>query len=226
MKSAVFTLQHNEHFYLPKWIKYYSMNFSPEDIYILAHNSDLIDTDCNVEYMNTNEIFNHNWLTSTVNNKQHELLKRYDYVVFTDCDEFIVPKYCSLKEFLEKADKPAYRCLGWDGIFDKVHLSHGLNKTSISSIPLTYTDGYHTATPEFPISDEIELFHIHRLDYDQAFNRVNRLAKEKWDTQAIDNNLSTHNRLVDKKEFDEWFYKFQDNTIEHENYTELLKWIL
>lgn len=215
--NAIFTVQHNEQFYLPKWIKYYSSQFALEDMYIYAHNCsgdtlDILETakkqGINVIPVTTDEIFNHDWLTNLVHDKQKELLKDYDYVVYTDCDEFIVPTTKTLRRFLETATKPAYRCEGFNALGKKVYPDpRFFNKTLITRIPLTYEYGYHSSKPEFPVNKDLVLFHIHRLDYDEAFNRNLRLANEEWDKKAVDGGMSIQNQLVHKAKFDEWYYE-------------------
>ena len=95
-KAAIFTLEKNEKFHLPQWIKYYSQFFEPEDIYILDHQSDepelrayldnLRKHGYNVREVGHHEIFNHDWLLSTVHTMQSELLDNYEYVIYTDVD--------------------------------------------------------------------------------------------------------------------------------------------
>ena len=218
--NAIFTLQHNEQFYLPKWIKYYSEFFSMNDMYILAHNctgitnnilQDAEDNGINIIELTTDEIFNHDWLTSTVHEMQRELLGRYDYVVFTDCDEFIVPTNCRLDEFLDKATEEAYRCEGFDCIGDNIYPNpRFFNKTLITRVPLNYENGYHSVTKELPVNKDLILFHIHRLDYTEALERNKRLASEKWDNKAIEQNLGRQNSLLDIDAFDRWYYEGKD----------------
>ena len=212
---AVFTLQHNEEYYLPIWTKWYSEDIPNEDIYILAHNSNdnmkkmlkRAEKDkYNVEYLTTDVIFDHDWLNEIVHAKQRELLEKYKYVIFTDCDELIAPKDISLKAFMEQATEPAYRCDGWELVHHEMYDSIGFCKTSISSIPLTYVHGYHTATPEFPINKQIVLYHIHKIDYDKAWQRNQALAQEKWDAFAVEQGLGVQNRISDEEEFKKLFY--------------------
>lgn len=233
--NCVFTLQHNEYYYLPKWIKYYSSQFDTKDMYILAHNSDgrmrdmLKDAEgkgINVIYLDTDEIFNHDWLTGKVHHYQRELLNKYDYVIYTDCDEFIVPIYGTLKEFLANAKEKAYRCAGFDAIGDRISRNDRFDKTLITSIPLVYEHGYHTAKPEIRVNNDLALFHIHRFDYDEAYSRNLRLEAEKWDSTAVNKALGTQNRITDRQKFDEWFYKGVDDAFESNLFNNLLEEIL
>lgn len=233
--AGIFTVQHNEHFYLPKWIKYYSSQFAPEDMYIYAHNCSGAVLDIlkeaeakgiNVIHISTDEIFDHDWLTSVVHQKQRELLDEYKYVVYTDCDEFIVPTEKSLRQFLKDATEPAYRCEGYNCIGNKVYSdSRFFDKTLITSIPLTYEHGYHSAMPELPVSNDLVLFHIHRLNYDEAYQRNVRLAEEKWNGKAVAQNMSFQNQLIDKQAFDDWYYEHAGDAYESELFNKLLEQI-
>lgn len=231
MKKAIFTLQHNEQFFLPIWVKYYSQFFAPEDMYILAHNCSGKTLDLlkgyekfgiKVLYLETEEIFNHDWLLDKVHTEQRELLNNYDYVVFTDCDEFIVPTGCTLGEFIDQADQDAYRCEGYDVVEDKMFASHGFSKTLISRVPLTYCHGYHFTTPEYPKLSGLNLYHLHFMDYQECWDKCQRQAQETWDSYALVNKLGFQNRIVDKDEFDRMFYANKNNFVEQSDSLKVL----
>lgn len=219
--SAIFTVQHDEVFYLPIWIKYYKKHFKPEDMYIVAHNTTDLTKDIlikaekdgiNVEYVYTDEIFNHDWLNSIVHNKQNQLLEKYNYVVFTDCDEIISPSNQTLKEFLDNANLDAYRVNGWHIIENKMVRDGMWDKTLITSVPLTYVYGYHTSTPSFDNHPDLFLYHVHRINHKEAFDRNQRLAKEKWDSYAINHGHGTHNKIDELDQFNSWFYEGIDRS--------------
>lgn len=219
MKSAVYTLMHNEEWYLPMWIKYYSQYFDPEDMYILCHNCsgpveetiDQAEQDgINIKRLSTDVIFDHDWLLDTIKSKQVELLERYDYVLFTDCDEFVVPVGKTLREYIDTADQDAYRCHGYDVAGDRMATSHGFCKTLLSRVPLNWSHGYHTTTPEYPMDPNLELYHLHYLDYDKAFARSKRLAEETWDQFAVNSGLGVQNRVTDEEQFDKDFHHHYD----------------
>lgn len=231
MSRAIFTLQHNETYYLPKWYKYYSQFFAPEDMYILSHNSSdemselVLKLDATRHFLTTDAIFDHDWLLNTIQGFQRELLKKYDYVVFTDCDEFLVPTDCTLGEFLDNATEEAYRANGFDVIEDKMYASWGFSKTLISRIPLTWCHGYHTSIPEFQVTPNLHLYHLHKLDYQECWERSQRLSREKIDPHAVANSLGSQNYISDKVKFDEMFYSTGDLTEQDEHLKSLLDYI-
>ena len=234
MKKAIFVLQHNESYYLPMWVKYYSQFFAPEDIYILAHNCTNKNAEQLDEYekqgyqvkrLTTEEIFDHDWLLDTIHTFQRELLERYDYVVFTDCDEFLCPTDCTLGEFIDNATEPAYRSLGHDVIEDKMYLSGGFNKTLISRIPLIWSHGYHTAQPDLPVTPNLHLYHLKKLNYQELWERNQRLIKETWNQYAVDAQLSAQNRMADEQAFKNMFYTTGTLTEQSETLKHLLDYI-
>jgi hypothetical protein len=212
--KAIFTLQHNEYFYLPIWCKWYRETFAPEDMYILAHNPSIEmvkmcerarDDGFNVKYLFTDVIFDHDWLNSIVHGKQRELLEKYNYVMYTDCDELIAPDNMSLGEFIDKATEEAYRCDGWELHEKNMYSSIGFCKTLLTRIPLIYTHGYHQSQPLFPINEHLKLYHIHKINYDEAWKRNQVISQEKWDAVALANGLGTHNHIGDEQDFKNWF---------------------
>ena len=223
---GIFTLQHNETFYLPIWVKWYSKDIPNEDMYILAHNSNeemegmlqVAEKDgLNVTRLTTEAIFDHDWLNEQVHTKQRELLEKYKYVIYVDCDELIAPKEGTLREFLENGTEQAYRCDGWELHGHNMYSSIGFCKTSISSIPLTYTHGYHAAIPEFPIDTRLVLYHIHKINYQKAWERNQIISQETWDPYALANGLGTHNHIGGEQDFKDWFYRdvpYQNQGIE------------
>lgn len=213
-KSCIYVLQHNEYFYLPIWCKWYRETFAPEDMYILAHNPSIEmvkmcerarDDGFNVKYLFTDVIFDHDWLNSIVHGKQRELLEKYNYVMYTDCDELIIPTDTTLKDFINNATEEAYRCDGWELHENEMYQSIGFCKTLLTRIPLTYVHGYHRSEPEFPISNNLRLYHIHKISFDEAWKRNQRISQEKWDSYALANGLGTHNHISGEQDFINWF---------------------
>lgn len=184
-------------------------------MYIVAHNTtdvskDILDNaeslGINIRYIRTDFIFNHDWLNSIVHSTQRKLLESYDYVVYTDCDEIISPVGSTLKDFLSTANLDLYRCIGYNVIEKKLSRDTMYDKTLITKVPLIYEYGYHTSSPNVNINNNLILYHIHKIDYQECFKRNLRLAKESWDEKAVSGNLSFQNRISEENSFREWFY--------------------
>ena len=213
-RAAVFTLGRDEVFHLPQWITYYSRHFDSSDMYVLDHQSTepavvaaLDDFAGNVVTVKNDVVFNHDWLLETVHGKQRELLERYEYVLYTDTDEIVIPATGTLREFIERADQPAYRCTGYEIVGDQMHRSGMYDKTLMSSHPLTWDYGYHTAQPGIDPSGELVLYHLHRMDFDQAWAKNLRWAAQSWDAEAVARGHSIQNQITDADRFSEWFYR-------------------
>lgn len=213
---AIFTIGKDERFHLPQWIRYYSQHFAYEDMYVLDHESADPDVQTildefehsggNVFPIRSDVVFDHDWLLETAHATQSELLCHYDYVLYTDTDEIVIPVDGTLGEFLENADKPSYRCIGYEVIEDTV-ARHGMyDKTLLASHSLRWSYGWHDATPYIEPSGELFLYHLHRMDYGEAWAKNRRWAQHRWDANAIAGGFSIQNQIDDEERFREWFY--------------------
>jgi Glycosyl transferase family 2 len=212
-KVAIFTLQRDESFHLPRWLAYYGQHFDPSDMYVLDHESQdkgvqriLGGSPVNVRPVSNPLIFDHDWLSATVHAMQRELLESYEYVIYTDADEILVPRDGGLRSFLDGMTEPAYRCIGYDLVEDRVHRNPMYDKTLVSSHPLTWEYGYHAATPRYAPTEALLLYHMHRADYDQAWAKHQNWLQQQWDQRAIANGWSVQNQIAEEDAFRKWFY--------------------
>lgn len=103
MKRIAVTFEHNHSTLTDIWSKYYKPFF---DELRIVKVGDLLATD---------------WggTTKYLNSLQEELFKDYDLILFADVDEIVIPnpdKYKDLGEYLDKFDKEAIRCVGYNVI--------------------------------------------------------------------------------------------------------------
>ena len=210
---AVFTLQRDEIFHLPQWLSYYSRHFAPHDLYVLDHDSQdpriaqtLRQYSVNIQRLSNDVIFDHDWLLSVVHGTQRELLERYDYVLFTDTDEIVIPLHGTLREFIAHATEPAYRCTGYEVIENGMVRNVMYDKTLLASHPLEWCYGYHTASPDYAQTSELLLYHLHRWNRSEAWEKNLRWARSTWDPQAIRGGHSIQNQITDEDQFNWWFY--------------------
>lgn len=221
-EAAVFTIVHNEKYYLPLLLKHYSKFFNPEDIYVLDHDTTDGSTDnidAQVEKLHNELYFSHQWLVDNVQRKQEELLKRYRYVLFVECDELVIvnpDKYIDLCDYIRKATQPLHRCSGFEiiqtaaepifdptkPIFDQRRHwcpSVGFNKPLLARVPMHWAFGFHTGIYEGgpavkdmdPPDPDLLLVHLHYLDYDYYLERHKWKAAQKWKDDGI---CGYHNR--------------------------------
>ena len=216
-RAAVFTLMKDEIYQLPRWWAYYSQHFSPRDIYIFDHDSThpfmrdflshLSHIGAIILPLHQEEIFNHDWLTSTVETQLAQLLTAYDYVLFTDADELVMPAEGSLRSFIAKANDESYRCTGYETLGEYIYRTEALDKTLLTRVPLKYVHGYHSAhpSPQQP-NPALLLYHLHRVNFNEAYKKNLRWQQYQWNKEAITENLSFQNRLTDFHQFSDWFY--------------------
>lgn len=214
MRKAVFTICRDERFFLPIWLHHYKQHFKDEDIYVLDNNTKDGSTtglDVNVIPVTHEKAFDHDWMRETVQNFQHKLLKEgYDRVLFAEADEIVFGYKKPLSQVIDESDPGYHRCLGWNLMHHPEHepaLDLTMNiieqrilvgredamcKTLLSSVPLTWGNGFHKVYPEdweeikFSVKwprnkngaiegpvphPELHLLHLRYMDYDVYMQR-------------------------------------------------------
>jgi hypothetical protein len=173
---ATFTIARNEPFYLPLWCGYHSRSFPLEDTNVLDNSTSDGSIErikerwptVNVVSRPSDRSFVHQWLKETVQQFQRELLERYEVVVFTEADEFLIPSatWGGLRKYLESfaaSPKQYVRATAWSVVHQidtepALRLHDGCDvladrnamwrmpfydKTLITKVPLTYGRGFH-----------------------------------------------------------------------------------
>ena len=220
-RAAVFTLMRDEVHQLPRWWGYYRRHFDAEDIYILDHDSaepavcgllaEMETAGTHVAHIHNDEVFDHQWLLDRVHEQLGTLLAAYEYVLFTDVDELVIPAEDSLRAFIERATDECYRCTGYQVVGDLMYRDtewHECDKSLLTRVPLTYVFGYHHCDREPPTPNPgLFLYHLHRINYDEALEKNLRWARHRWNQLSIDKGYSPQNQYTDVADFDRWFHK-------------------
>ena len=202
MHSAAFTLVQNDMVILELWLKYYSKYF--DDLYVIGIGTkdeygelQTLRKKYNFEFERVNYAGNSDYTLPLCKDKQKKLLENHDWVLYSDCDEFIVAdptKYKDLKDFVEKCDKDKVPCEGFNILhvegespidFSQPYLSQrkywakdmDYNKCLLSKVPLNWNVGCHK---EMDVDDSVSkayantgLFLLH-LKYADLNPRSNR----------------------------------------------------
>jgi hypothetical protein len=239
-KCAIFVMVKNESVFLPIWLKYYSRYIDGKDIYVFDHRSIdgsvercLKDYKFNVIQLNYSLSFDHLWFQFVADTVQKKLLHHYEYVIFTDVDEIILPdvnKYRGLDDYIQKLDKNYVRCIGYELIhvphkekpYDASesvlsqrrfwYYTHWYNKTLISNQPLNWEIGFHEVPNlESDFDRDLMLIHLHKLDFDLCFKNSFERARLKWPLEDIINNRGWQNRLTDIDKFRDYYEGWPDN---------------
>jgi len=235
-RAAVFTIAQNEPVFLPIWANYYSKHFDASDIYILDHQSTdrtTINTARKYNHIRVyrNESFNHKWLKTTVESFQGFLLQSYEYVLFAETDEILFPNpeinALSLGDYIKDNKK---NMVGSKG-FELVHLkdeesgidlkkeilkqrrfirkSNTYSKVLLSNTPLIWIEGFHKVIipkEQNNINKDLILLHLHRMDFDIAWDKCIDTASRKWNKENLESGGGFQNRITDLNEFKNWFY--------------------
>ena len=127
-------------------------------------------------------------------------------MLFTDADEWLIPAAGTLDEFIARAERPSYRAVGYEVIEDRCHRAGMYDKTLLSREPLNWVYGYHHATPEPPAAGDLYLYHLHRLNFAQAWAKARRWLDGKLDPVAVQAGHSVQNQIADEDAFRHWFY--------------------
>lgn len=202
-RLAVFTVVRNEEVFLPIWLRYYASQVDAQDIYILDNDSNDGSTK-NVRYHVIkihNELYlDHMWLVRQVQDFTSILLEQlqYQYVLFAEADEIIVPDPVmypqGLVQYAQHATLDDIQCTGYNLCHnhaadlapidltvsilkqrqDWYRVSH-YDKPLLTNHVLDYEPGFHRASNMSGIVDnELYLIHLHYFDYNFC------LARHRW----------------------------------------------
>ncbi|MBI3316634.1 MAG: glycosyltransferase family 2 protein [Candidatus Omnitrophica bacterium] len=232
-KCALLTLVKNENIFLPLWLQYYSKIFNPEDIYILDHESN----DGSIEECLKKYSFQHIplrwgyydeiWKVERVREKQRELLQFYEYVLFTDADEILIPnprKFGSLRNYIDGLDRDYVLSTGFQlihqrGLEPRLDLRRPLleqrsywypdkmyDKPLLARKPLDWMPGFHEAKNASGVRDpDLWLLHLHKMDFDICWLKHQAIAKLSHHPDCVKKKFSWHYRILNLREFEDYF---------------------
>lgn len=207
-KKAVFVLTHNEKVFLPIWLKYYSRYFDKKDIYVIDHDSNDSSVDVIKKYgvnhhIEHNDTFSDNdFLTGTIKKWQKKLLSDYEYVLYADADELVIPdpeKYRDIADYIDRTTLPYMACrsrsICQHPDEPDIDLTKPLleqrkywfeeelwNKVLLSNQPLDWKKGLHFLNDwsKLVLDEDLYLVHLHRLDYNVVKEKRESFDKEVW----------------------------------------------
>jgi len=227
---AIITMVHNESYFLPVWLRYYSRFFSPEDIYVLDNETTDGSTDGDGFRRETVRMdrVDHTWMVRTIEAKQHELFERgYDLVLVTDVDEIVVPDPAlgDLGSYMDTMTEDFVSCLGYELVHLPDREGHldpeqpileqrgywsengGYNKSALATEPSTWGPGFHRRVDgHFHCDPDLFMVHLHRVDYEVCLARHELRKERRWAREDAESGWAAHNRITEKAEFDRWFF--------------------
>ncbi|CAI3945319.1 unnamed protein product [Commensalibacter communis] len=220
LRIAVITKCYQEQIMLPVWIKHYSRLVGEENLFILDHGSSppvQVQNNIYVERISRQEYLDESETVRIISEWQQKLLQTYDWVIFVDTDEFILPRpsrWNSLGEYLSQCSAQICRCVGVEVIdpmikppvdWSKSILRQRSNgvitswscKPSVSSVPTIWDPGFHRCQNSHSFEHDLWLFHLkyadqnHLLEHSEAMRRVPRHPED------IENGLGISHLLSD-----------------------------
>lgn len=226
---AIVTMVYNESVNLPIWLNHYRRTAPSAALFVIDHSSDDGSTDhlpgvskIPLPRRELDERDRAFFVTSL----QQALLRYYDVVIYTDCDELLVPdpaKSATLEAHLR--DRPyAYAApIGVNVIhiiereppidftqpllrqrrYGQFHSM--LCKPLVTRVPLNWQPGFHACERQPVIDRDLYLFHTKRIDRDRALQRQQVVRNLAWSERALETNASAHHRYEDERMMRELF---------------------
>jgi hypothetical protein len=218
MDAAVITFVYNEAVNLPIWRRYYGSIFGEVNLFVIDHSSTDGSTDnlgsINKTVLRREELDEHKRCVFMAS-YHRALLEYYDVVIYSDCDELIVPDlglYRDLKDYLERMTTDHVAPVGLniqhvishEGPLDLRRpileqrrfclFAVSMCKPLITRIPLTWSTGFHACNQPINIDPHLFMFHLKRMDYGIAFERHTLTKEMRWADSSLTANHGAHAR--------------------------------
>lgn len=222
-RTAVMTMVHNEQEMLEPWIRYYGRMFGHRSLIVIDHSS----TDRTAEVARSHgvglltlprETFDDECRASTISNFCRGLLNFYSVVIYTDCDEFLVPDpdhYKDLAEYCERMTNPVAYAIGLNVRHVSpeppldlakpllpqrkfARLAASMCKPSICQEAPRWNPGFHTCDLWPGMDKDLFLFHMKFADRDRCLARLRFTRDMPWSDISISKARGKHQRQKDE----------------------------
>jgi hypothetical protein len=229
MHVAVVTMVYNEGVNLPIWVRHYKAHCPGATLFVIDHGSDDGSThglpDVNlIPFPRTP--FDDQTRAEIVTDFQHALLRLYDVVIYTDCDEMLVadPRiHASLGSFLASVESDAiapiglnvHQLLGTEAAIDLrapilgqrrfARFASSMCKPSIARVPLVWVPGFHGCDRIPDYRADLYQFHLRWMDLDASLDRLRLTRSMAWSERALQHNWAPRQRQSDEERIREEF---------------------
>jgi hypothetical protein len=229
MATAVITFVYNEAVNLPIWLRYYGGIFGDRNLFVIDHSSSDGSTESvgavNKLWLARTELDEHKrcvFMSSFVKG----LLEYFDTVIYTDCDEFLVPDlriYKDLKDYLERNEFEYTAPVGLN-LHHIMSLEPALNlalpilsqrrfatftaaacKPLITRVPLTWGTGFHACDRPVRLDPNLFLVHLKSMDYEIGRRRQKLTREMAWAASSMRAGHGAHARYDDERYIREFF---------------------
>ena len=200
-RVCAITMARNDDFFLKRWVKYYGSQLGRENLYVYLDGKDQhVPDECEganffiCDKLLGNRVRGDKLRISFLCGKAHELLNRYDYVIGTDADEFLIvdpllgmtlPEYIAsygVRTTLSGLGVDVGQHLEFEGKFDNgrgfleqrsyARLSTRYTKASIIAKKVRWGSGFHRVKGHnYHIGKGLYLFHMGYFDMERVQNR-------------------------------------------------------
>ncbi|MDI2112164.1 glycosyltransferase family protein [Commensalibacter nepenthis] len=218
-RVAAFTLCYKEDILLPIWVNSYSNLVGRENLFILDHsNESPIVIEGIKSAIVKRPYYDEVERLNAVKMWQQQLLETYNWVIFSDTDEFIVFRPPSpnitIQTYLGQQTDKILRCIGvkvvdpenappmdWTKPIlpqrPKGMISSWSCKALISSIPNDWNPGFHTTNSSSTWNKHFWLFHLKYADETRLMHRLSMTRQFEWSAQSIKAGFGGLHRVSD-----------------------------
>jgi hypothetical protein len=235
MQIAIITMAYNERVNLPIWLRHYTKHCPGAALFVIDHGSD----DGSTRGLAGATViplprtpFDDQMRVEVVADIQHALLRVYDVVIYTDCDEMLVAdprKHASLAGFLGVIGAEVIapvglnlqHLLGIEASIDlaapilgqrrHVRFASGMCKPSIARVPLIWVPGFHWCDRMPDYRADLFQFHLKWMDMGVSLGRLHLTREMAWSERALRNNWARRQRQSDEERLREDFEEVTDH---------------
>jgi hypothetical protein len=218
MTVTAMTMVYNEGAMLRRWLQHYGGHLGHKNLLVLDDGSNDGSTD-DIGAAGRIRLprgeFDDGIRADFVSNLQAALLKFFSAVIYTDCDEFLIPdprKFANLAEYIGRTSPDCIRALGLDVFHDRTkegrlaadvpllaqrrycRFYSDMCKPLVTKVPVRWVAGFHAADKAAQVDPELFLIHLKYADYDDAIRRQEITNTMKWSNRAIESGWGKKHR--------------------------------
>jgi hypothetical protein len=229
MHVAIVTMVYNERVNLPIWLRHYTSHCPGAVLFVIDHGSDDGSTR---DLSGANLVplprtpFDDQTRAEIIADFQRALLRLYNVVIYTDCDEMLVadPRiHPSLAAFIAAISSDViapiglnlHHLIGLEPSIDlmapilgqrrHVRFASSMCKPSIARVPLRWVTGFHWCDRVPDYRSDLFQFHLKWMDMDASLGRLRLTRAMAWSDRALRHDWARRQRQSDEERIREEF---------------------
>jgi Glycosyl transferase family 2 len=215
------TMVYNEGDALERWLRHYGRHVGERNLLVIDDGSDdgsTEDIGLAGRVSVPRRLADDGERADFVSDLQRALLRYYDAVIYTDCDEFLVPdprRFANLREYVDQTTAECVRPVAFNIIHirdkeseidkDRPILDQRAYcqfftpecKPSLAKAPTRYQAGFHNSDKKVLLDPELLLVHSKLADFSAALARLALTRNLRWSDRAIRAGWGNHSRAED-----------------------------